>query len=177
MTIESSVRNKVVELHLNNKKRSEIVYNLNLSGIKISTGSVSNIISEWRQRQSGGRPSVREQPDLNKSDRVTTFPEETLADKEFKNSKDISIEKHVITNTQDLEENGFWFTKGPEEVNNKSSEVITEDEKSIDEKLEVNSLHTPSLGSPTSTGVGQPISITTTKDSTSTSKVDRNLQW
>jgi hypothetical protein len=49
MTIESSVRNKVIEMHLNGKKRNEIAYDLNLSSIKISTGSISNIISEWRQ--------------------------------------------------------------------------------------------------------------------------------
>jgi hypothetical protein len=51
MTIESSVRNKVIEMHLNGKKRNEIAYDLNLSSIKISTGSISNIISEWRQSE------------------------------------------------------------------------------------------------------------------------------
>jgi hypothetical protein len=116
MTIESSVRNKVIEMHLKGKKRDEIAYSLNTSGIKISTGSISNVISKWRER---------EQPDLNES-RVTTFPEVTLAEKEFKKNPDISIENHTIVNTQDFEENGYpvgqgqtvsqgplnWFTNG-----------------------------------------------------------------
>jgi hypothetical protein len=92
MTIEISVRNKVVEMHLNGKKRHEIVYELNTSGIKLSTGSVSNIISEWRQREISEVPNIRQQPDLNKSDRVTTFPEQGLSEIEFKKNPDISID-------------------------------------------------------------------------------------
>ncbi|MGB8935592.1 MAG: hypothetical protein WCC17_10865, partial [Candidatus Nitrosopolaris sp.] len=60
MTIESSVRNKVIELHRNGKKRHEIAYELNQTGIKMSTGSISNVISESRERghkQSSPQPS------------------------------------------------------------------------------------------------------------------------
>jgi hypothetical protein len=175
MTIESSVRNKVIELHKNGKKRHEIVYDLNISGIHVSTGSVSNIISEWRQRESERLEvpkNVLEQSDLNKPDvRVTTFPKETLTEMGFKDSKDLSIKDHAIVNTRNFEENGYpvapakgaplnWFTNGYETklewaVNN-ISEVINaseeEVEKSIDEKLEGgnNSKYTP----PTTTNVG-----------------------
>ena len=126
-------------MHLKGKKRHEIAYDLNTSGIKISTGSISNVISEWRQRER--MSNVREQPDLNKSDRVTTFTKEVLGEAEFKNNPDISIGNHVINNTQDFEENGYpiegsqgqkgplsWFTNGYD------SEIKSEDSSHIDEE-------------------------------------------
>jgi hypothetical protein len=81
MTIESSVRNKVIEMHLNKKKRHEIAYELRLSGIKISTGSISNIIKE-------------------KSDsHLATTSEETPAEVEVKKNSSISTENHPIIET------------------------------------------------------------------------------
>ena len=59
MTIESSIRNKVIELHTKGKKRDVIAKELNLSGVKISTGSVSNVLKEWRHQQE----SKNEQPE------------------------------------------------------------------------------------------------------------------
>ena len=47
----------------------------------------------------------REQPE-DETDRVSTFPEQTLSEIEFKKNPDISIENHAIINTQDFEENG-----------------------------------------------------------------------
>lgn len=59
---------------------------------------------------------------------MATFTKETSAETEFKNNKDISIKDHIITNTQNWEENGYpsqakgaplsWFmnaSDGPEE--------------------------------------------------------------
>lgn len=74
-----------------------------LSGIKISTGSVSNILKEWRE-------SEREQSESN---RVTTFVED-------------------LENGYPVDQKGAplnWFTNGSEIesegiVNNKSSRVI-----------------------------------------------------
>jgi hypothetical protein len=99
------------------------VRTLNQSGIKISAGSVSNVISEWRQSNTSTQGESR--------NRVITFRRESLAETEFK-KKDISIENHVITNTQDFEENGYplenkvggplsWFTNGNATINSATS--------------------------------------------------------
>ena len=79
MTIESSVKNKVIEMHLKGKKRNEIAYDLNLSGIKISTGSISNIISEWRQRESQSTDEISTKvKSLTTTSTSTSAPSEGL---------------------------------------------------------------------------------------------------
>ena len=103
---------------MNNTDGSPLPSRIGLATIKRnstpSSGTVSSSLKD------------REQP-INKSDRVTTFPEETLSEIEFKKNPDISIEDHAITNTQDFEKNGHpvdfkgqdqkggplsWFTNG-----------------------------------------------------------------
>lgn len=82
MTIDSSTRDKVIELHKQGKTRDAIAYDLNASGIKISTGSCSNIIKKYEQ-------SLQSKPQQSSNqDKVTTV----LPEVEFKKDKDISIE-------------------------------------------------------------------------------------
>jgi type II secretory pathway component GspD/PulD (secretin) len=106
MTIKSEIREKVIQMAKEGKGRNEITATLNLSNIKIASGSVSNILKEWHDSER------REQLESsNESDvRVTTSPEETLAEIKFKKNKDISIKNQII-NTQDFEENGYLLTK------------------------------------------------------------------
>ena len=66
----------------------------------MSTGSVSNILKEWRQQENNVQES--------KPSRVTTGPSEI----EFKKNPDISIENHSINN-KDFESNGYHLEGGP----------------------------------------------------------------
>lgn len=141
MTIATDVRQKVIELHKNGKKRHEIVYDLNTSGISISTGSVSNVISEWRQGEGKGKleqqqSSSQSPPNVhtnntsspvpetgkvittNTNSRLSTFPEETAAEKEFKDNKDFEIKNHEITQTHAQN----WDNNGQSDLGRKGSQ-------------------------------------------------------
>ena len=73
MTISIDVRNKIIELHLGGKKRQEITDNLNLSGIRVSTGSISNIIAEWRQHENLQALHAGREPRLTKFRQTCTL--------------------------------------------------------------------------------------------------------
>lgn len=160
--------------------RNQITRQLHEQGIKVSHGSVSNIINKLKHEQSSqlppqplppnagistgvpmdigagspllsgtGQPKATKsntnsiprnrEPDLNKSDvRVTTFPEEGLSEKEFKNNKGISIEDHAIVDEDADSEDSFekgqgekggplsWFTNGTEtEIQSETSQSQT----------------------------------------------------
>jgi hypothetical protein len=75
LTIESSVRQKVIELYKNGKKRHEIEKTVNLSGTKISTGSISNIISEWREHEQPLLPQSSQQQQQPPSPSPSPSPE------------------------------------------------------------------------------------------------------
>lgn len=49
--ISSSVKEKVIQLHLDGKGRNEIAEILNHSHIRISQGSVTNILNTWKREQ------------------------------------------------------------------------------------------------------------------------------
>jgi hypothetical protein len=186
--VKPEIRQKIITAHLAGLGRNLIARQLNEQGLKVSRQSVSNIINRYKKEHT----STNTQPsqlytDINKqklhsdanTDRLTTFPEETLAETKFKNSKDISIEDHVITNTQDFEEDGYpvspakgnplswWFVNGSEAVSNKSSQIINAPERPLTAESNNSKYTSPAItvmGSPTSTsGVGQPITTTTSK--------------
>jgi hypothetical protein len=73
MTISIDVRNKIIELHLGGKKRQEIADNLSLSGIRVSTGSISNIIAEWRQHENLQALHTGREPRLTKFRQTCTL--------------------------------------------------------------------------------------------------------
>ena len=190
--VDPAIKEKIIAAYLVGFGRNRIDRELREQGIKVSHGSISNIIHAYKRHEQPSRRSQlpqpspssqsppnnanistgadmnntdgsplpsriglatikrnstpssgtvssslkdREQP-FNKSDRVTTFPEETLSEIEFKKNPDISIEDHAITNTQDFEKNGdpvdfkgqdqkggplSWFT------NDYGSEIKSED--------------------------------------------------
>jgi hypothetical protein len=138
MTIESSVRNKVIELHTKGKKRDAIAKELNQSGIKISTGSVSNVISSYRRQNvpitippatvgPAATPNMAEQRRssniIEQEPRVTTFTDSSI-EQPFLDSKDIRLEDHLIPTIaqSSWECNGYnrggplsWFVNGHQE--------------------------------------------------------------
>lgn len=97
MTIDSSTRDKVIELRKKGKTRDDIVHTLSQSGIKISTGACSNIFKYERSLKS-------------KSSQPESFspnPEEGLSEIKFKKS----IDNLKITKTQDFEKNRYDHIK------------------------------------------------------------------
>jgi hypothetical protein len=152
--IDPSVKSQIIKMHLEQKKgRNEIYRLLKEEGVDVSSGTVSGVLKQYRGQ--------------SESDRVTTFQKETLAAKEFKNNKGISIENHLITNTHDFEKNGYavdipkglgaplnWFTNGYESINpgltnvasvTKSEEVNNKPSED-EEEGDANSLRRPSTG-------------------------------
>lgn len=178
--VDPAVKEKIITLHLAGQGRNAIDRELKTQGIKVSHGSISNVINRHKQQHkdicqnhaicneesivvqdSALSPTLIQPNDdstgtstaginmtigagspllsgtgkvvtsnANSNSRVTTFPEETSSDRDFKDNKDISIVNHIITNTQDFEKNGYssediqgqgrkglgpplnWFTNG-----------------------------------------------------------------
>ena len=58
MTISSDVRTKVIDLARQGKGRNEIAYELSLANTKVSSGSVSNILKEWKNQSAAVADSI-----------------------------------------------------------------------------------------------------------------------
>jgi hypothetical protein len=118
-------------MHLERKGRSDIAESMKEYA---SSGTVSNVLKQYREESKSFNTS--DSQNSRQSDRVTTFTEEVLGEVEFKKNPDISIEHHVIHNTEDFEENGYpvdqgqkgvsqgplsWFTNGYDSSQSQSS--------------------------------------------------------
>ena len=156
--VDPAIKEKIIAAYLVGFGRNRIDRELREQGIKVSHGSISNIIHAYKRHEQPSQRSQLPQPSpssqsppnnanistgadmnntdgsplpsriglatikrnstpssisfsgeqpFNKSDRVTTFPEQTLSEIEFKKNPDISVENHIIKNTQDFEKNGY----------------------------------------------------------------------
>lgn len=121
---------------------------MRINNIQVSTGSVSNILKEWRQQESKKVSNVKEHLDINESiPRVITSHQENIS------NPDISIENHLINNTQDSDrlEGGplSWFMNGSD------SEIIEPEVEKLKQDNNNDSRYKPSTGYHSSTGIGK----------------------